>query len=219
MSSKHHIHPTSVVEEYVHIAEGVRIGAYCVIGYSERGEHDPTQRIVIGTDTVVGPHSVLYDDVSIESHVVLDPFSRVGPHAHIGARTHLLYGARVHEHVEIGSDCSIQGNCPDRTTFGDHVIHLGRIAHSYYSPFADWDTPEEPGPTLESFIVVGAHALLIGPIHIGSNTFILPGEVVRTDLPGDGIFQGGRWHSMPNWATYLRILKKLDWVPGSNHFV
>jgi UDP-3-O-[3-hydroxymyristoyl] glucosamine N-acyltransferase len=216
MHTQHNIfiHETSVVESQVQIGEGSRISAFCVIGLSEWGGSDPTGTIDLGPGTRIGSHCVIYGDVQLETGVTLDPFCRVGPHATIGARTRLLYGARVHEQVQIGSDCAIQGNCPDRTTIGHHVVHLGRIAHQYTDPFADWDEPAEPGPTLESHIVIGANAVLIGPIHIGSNTFIFPGEIVRTHLPGNGMFQGGKWQHMPNWPTYLRMLKKLAWTPG-----
>lgn len=206
------IHETSLVDKQVKIGEGASIGAYCVIGLSEQNPADSIYAVDLGAGIRIGSHCVIYRDVHLAAEVTLDPFCRIGPHATIGARTRLLYGARVHEHVQIGSDCVIQGNCPDRTTMGDHVIHLGRIAHSYYTPFADWDEPEEPGPVLESHIVIGANALLLGSIHIGSNTFIFPGEIVRTSLPGNGLFQGGRWRHMPHWTAYLRILKKLAWT-------
>jgi serine acetyltransferase len=212
------IHTTSIVEPSVQIGAGSQIGPYSIIGLSERSETNSALEIVLEEGTIIGPHCVIYGDVHLGAGVILDPFCRIGPHATIGTRTRLLYGARIHEHVRIGSDCSIQGNCPDRTTFGNHVIHLGRIAHHYFSPFDDWDEPEELGPTLASNIVIGADALLIGPIHIGDNTFIFPRERVSTDLPGDGIFREGRWHHMPHWQTYLRILKKLDWASAHHPF-
>src|SRR5579864_4127196 len=140
------IHPTAIVGKNVRIGEGAHIGPYCILGLSYSAADELSGEVQIGPDTMVGPHTVVYDDVVLEAGTILDPSSRIGPHARIGTQTRLLYGTRVHEETSIGSFCVIAGNCPDRTTFGDYVIHLGKIAHSYYYPFADWDGPEEPGP-------------------------------------------------------------------------
>lgn len=210
------IHPTSIIGKNVKIGSGSSIGAYCIIGLSVDGSDDSEGEVVIGPSTIIGHHTVIYENVVIEAGTILDPYSRIGPNAKIGSETRLLYGARVHEKVCIGSYCSIAGNCPDRTTFGDHVIHLGRIAHSYYYPFADWDAPEEPGPILGSYVVVGVDALIIGPVHIDDNVFIFPQEIVRMDLPSGGIFRSGQWHDMPNWASYLRAFGKIGWKPSEN---
>jgi len=203
------IHPTSIIGKNVELKAGVKIGAYCIIGELYDDEYTNDKKIIINERAIINHHSVIYDNVVIGEEVILDPFSRVGPNAIIGPKTRLLYGARVHEEVVIGKSCSISGNCPDRTTFGDNVIHLGRIAHSYYYPFADWDEPAEPGPTLGSCVVVGVDALIIGPIKIGDNIFIFPKEIVRNDLAGDGIFKDGKYINMPNWPRYFRMLEKI----------
>ena len=203
------IHPTAIIGKNTAIEKGVKIGAYCIIGDTIYDEHMTNGKIIIKKRAIVGHHSVIYSDVVIGADTVLDPFSRVGPNANIGSNTRLLYGARVHEDTSIGNSCSISGNCPDRTTFGDHVIHLGRIAHSYYHPFDGWDEPEEPGPTIGSHVVVGVDALIIGPVKICDNVFIFPKEIVRENLSSNGIFKNGEWQEMRDWAKYLRMTGKI----------
>lgn len=204
------IHPTAIVDKSTIIGENSEIGAYCIIGESDIEERTHGEKVIIGENAIIGHHSVIYEQVTIGPGVILDPFSRIGPNARIGAETKLLYGTRVHEEVIIGKHCSIAGNCPDRTTFGDYVIHLGRIAHSYYHPFENWDEPEEIGPTLGSNIVVGVDSLIIGSVNIGDNVFIFPREIVRNSLPSDGIFKGGKWQKMPRWSEYLRVIGKIS---------
>lgn len=204
------IHPTAIMGKNVKLEKGVKINAYCIIGESFNEGKDKKGKIIIKKGATINHHSIIYNNVVIGEGTILDPFSRVGPNAKIGSNTHLLYGARVHEEVTIGDSCSIGGNCPDRTTFGDHVVHLGRIAHSYYYPFEDWDELEEPGPSLGSHVVVGVDALIIGPVKIGNNVFIFPKEIVRDDLPDDGIFRDSKWQKMPNWTKYLRMLGKIS---------
>ena len=204
-----YIHPTTIIGPKVETSPGVQIGAYCVIGAAHSSGSESSGSTRLGRNARIGDHCVIYEDVVIGKNTTVDPFCRVGPHATIGENAHLLYGARVHEEVKIGNSCVIAGNCPDRTQFGDEVMHLGRIAHSFHHPFADWDIPEEPAPVIVSYVAIGIQALIIGPVKIGDNTFIFPREVVRCDLPGNGIFKDGHWHDMPNWTKYLRILERI----------
>lgn len=61
-------HPTAVVHEGARIAEGARIGPYCVIG-----EH-----VEIGRDTVLGPHVVIADYTTIGERCRIFQFASIG---------------------------------------------------------------------------------------------------------------------------------------------
>jgi bifunctional UDP-N-acetylglucosamine pyrophosphorylase/glucosamine-1-phosphate N-acetyltransferase len=200
------VSPHAQVGADVDLAATVSIGPFSIIG-SVAG-FDSKGPIRIGEDCIIGPHVVIYGSVTLGSRVVVDPFCRIGPHASVGDDTQILYGARIHEETSVGHHCIVGGNCPDRTTIGDHVVHLGRIAHGFHFPFAgDWDAPAEPGPTIGSHVAIGVNAIIVGPITIGDNTFILPGEIVRESLSGGGIWRGGKWVPMPNWQQHLRLLQ------------
>jgi len=47
-------------------------------------------------------------------------------------------------------------------------------------------------PTLGNNVMVGSGAKLLGPINIGDNVKIGANEVVRTDIPANAIFVGGK---------------------------
>jgi UDP-3-O-[3-hydroxymyristoyl] glucosamine N-acyltransferase len=199
------LHPTAIIGENVQLGPGCRVGPYAILGLEVTGE--TRGQVTLGSGVTVGAHALLYGEVEIGDRSTLDPFSRVGPRAAVGSDNRILYGARVHEECVVGDRCRVAGNCPDRTIFGSDVVHLGRIAHSFHFPFAeDWDLPQEQGPSIGSRVAIGPEALIVGAITIGDNTFVLPGEVVRSDLPGDGIYRGGQWSTMPNWTKYLRLL-------------
>lgn len=196
----------ALVAPNAELGSGVTVGPFSIVGAMAGVPSDGGVRV--GAGSAIGPHVVIYGSVNIGLRVTVDPFCRIGPHATIGDDSQILYGARVHEEVSIGHHCVIGGNCPDRTTIGDHVVHLGRLAHGFHFPFADdWDAPAEPGPTLGSRVAIGVNAIVVGPISIGDNTFILPGEIVRESLPGGGIWRNGDWIPMPNWSRYLRLLQ------------
>lgn len=202
------VHPTALVAESAQIAPATVIGAYVIV------EEVDGEAPSFGTGAFIGHHSIIRGLVRIGASCCLDPFSRVGPDAEIGCRTRLLYGARVHEETSIGQNCVIAGNCPDRTTIGDSVVHLGKISHSFYHPFANWDDPAETGPKIGSNVVIGTDANIVGPVTIGNNVFILPREIVRIDIPANSVFRDGKPHSMPNWADYLRVFGRSGWATG-----
>lgn len=204
------ISPHALVGANVSWGEDLTVGHFSVLG-SEIGGLGLDGSVRIGSGVRIGTHSIIYGDVEIGNRVSIDPFCRVGPYATVGDDCRLLYGARLHEEVSIGQRCIVSGNCPDRTKLGDEVVHLGRIAHGFHYPFEDdWDRPAEPGPTIGSRVVIGVDAIIIGSVEIGDNTFILPGEVVRESLPGNGMWRSGEWVAMPNWSSYLRLLRRFD---------
>lgn len=190
----------------VELGDGASVGPFSILG--DVDGIDSHGHVRVGAEATIGPHVVVYGSVTLGARVVVDPFCRIGPRAVVGDDSQILYGARVHEEVSIGRHCVIGGNCPDRTTIGDHVVHLGRFAHGFHFPFEeDWDRPAEPGPAIGSRVAIGVNAIVVGPITIGDNTFILPGETVRESLPGNGIWRNGDWVPMPNWSRYLRLLQ------------
>jgi UDP-3-O-[3-hydroxymyristoyl] glucosamine N-acyltransferase len=209
------ISPHALVGSNVEVGEDVEIGPFAVIG--DHAGARGSGRVSIGRRTSIGPMSVIFGDVTIGMNVTVDPHSRIGPFATIGNDTQILYGARVHEDVSIGNSCIVGGNCPDNTTLGDQVVHLGRFAHGFHFPFVeDWDNSPEIGPTIGSRVAIGVNAIVIGPVTIGDNTFILPGEIVRQSLPGDGIWRRGEWISMPNWTRYLRLVGMVAGAPRAD---
>jgi serine acetyltransferase len=202
------IHPTAIIGDGAAIDESAVVGAYCVI------EPESADAVCIGRNVVIGHHTVITGRVAVADGTVADPFTRLGPRCSVGRDCKLLYGARLHDRSFVGDSCVIAGNVPDNTQIGNRVVHLGKIAHSLYYPFADLDEPAEPGPRIEDEVVICTDALLIGPITVGANSMIFPREVVRINIPPGSVFRNGRAAQMPNWRNYLRALGASHWVPG-----
>lgn len=71
---------------------------------------------------------------------------------------HGLHGIYISRYAHIGADCRIYQN-----------VTIGEVAHQ--------------APQIGSRCLIGAGAVLIGPIHIGSDVKIGAGAVVNTDIP------------------------------------
>ena len=119
------IHPTAIVSPEAHIAEGVEIGAYSIIGPD----------VNIGRDTVVGPHVV------IETHTDVGERNRIYQFSSIGAPPQDLKFKGENTRVIIGNDNTIRefvtihrATVADigKTVLGNHnlIMAYSHIAHN-----------------------------------------------------------------------------------------
>lgn len=161
-------------------------------------------RTVIGDECHVGPHAVIYRGASLGRNVIVEPFCRIGGESIIGEGTRVVYGARIHERVIVGQRCVIAGNCSDEVRIGNRVKHFGRLAHSFDRPEAEWSETGEGSPIIEDGAVIGANALIIGPVTIGARSFIAAGEIVRASVPPGHIFYKGAARSGREWQGRLK---------------
>lgn len=123
------IHSTAIVEEGAEICEGVKLGAYVVIG----------PHVKIGSGTEVMSHAVVDGYTTIGRDCAIHPFARIGgrtqdlkykggaPGVIIGDRTVMrecvTINAGTHdgEMTEVGSDCLLMAYC--------HVAHACKIGN------------------------------------------------------------------------------------------
>lgn len=200
-SSGYWICPESTIAEAVIVCPGVCIGLPS--SPNDGGpmvDLPPTQ---IGPNCYIGPHSIVYRGATLEDHVVVDPFCRIGARTHIGSHTRVLYGARIHNNVRIGTHCIVGGNCSNGVILGDHVTHMGRIAHKYNNPKVTWTETDEPSAVINDHVVIGANALIIGPVTVGRNSYVAAGEVVRSSVPDSCIVYKGRVYHGAEWQGEL----------------
>ena len=183
------------------MGRNVTIGHCTCLGFPEDGEDD----CLIGDNVKIGCFCVISIGSTMGNNVQIDHYCRVGRGSKIGEGTKLLYGARIHEDVVIGKNCIIGGNCPNGVVIEDKVTHMGRIVHNYSNPNLDWDLTEEPSPRICSGAVIGANALIIGGITIGSGSYIVAGEIVRHDVPPNVVLSKGKSYSQSEWKGKIQL--------------
>lgn len=184
------IHPTAVIEPGAQLGEGVRIGAYSVIGPEVR----------LGRDCVLGPHVVIEGRTTIGERNRVFQFASIGAApqdvGHHGQACELVIGDDniVREYVTIQP-----GQSPERplTSVGNgnffmassHVAHDCQVGDG--TRFAN-------GATLGGHVEVGDHAWLGGlcAIHqfgrVGAYAFVAGGAMVTQDAPPFCLVQGDR---------------------------
>jgi acetyltransferase-like isoleucine patch superfamily enzyme len=182
-------------------AGSAHIGFCSCIGYGS----GPASQTYIGNDVEIGAFCVVSRGVRIEAGVMIDHYCRVGPGSTIGRNTRILYGAQVFDNVKVGENCIIGGHLIDRTIVEDEVTYSGDMAHLHSDPTRDWDTTEEPSPTIRRGTVVGVGALIIGSVTIGPHTYIGAGEIVRTDIPEEMVLLNGKLKPLAAYRGMIKV--------------
>lgn len=152
----------------------------------------------------VGQFCIISPSASIHPSCELDDYTAVYGNAVVGARSKILYGARIYDRAVIGSDCIIGGGVSERAVLGDRVTYMGSMAHSHYDASADWDSTDEPSARIEVGSFVGEGAILVGGIHLGAGCYVGAGEVLRHDLPRETVYLRGAIYPISHFRGLIK---------------
>lgn len=176
------------------LGRSCRIDPTAVIGYCPPGaELMPVtigSNVEIGAFCVIEVGAVIGDDVKICHHCVI----AVG--ADVGDRTQLVDSVRVDARARVGRDCIIGGNVADRAVIGDRVTFMGEMSHNYPDATKPWGAIDEISPIINEGAVVAQGAEIIGGIVIGAGSYIVAGEIVRSDVPAETLVAHGKFKPM-----------------------
>ncbi|MES2155578.1 MAG: DapH/DapD/GlmU-related protein [bacterium] len=115
--------------------------------------------------------------VSIEDHATIETG------AHIGAGSFVVQGARVGANAEIGPGCVLAGFLAERSVVGRNSRISGSLLHRHDSPHINWDDYDEPAPTIGDQVFIATGAMVIGPVSVGSHSYVAAGAIVTKDVP------------------------------------
>jgi bifunctional UDP-N-acetylglucosamine pyrophosphorylase/glucosamine-1-phosphate N-acetyltransferase len=154
-----------VIEGRVKLADGVRIGANCVL-----------RDVTIGAGTEVRPMSVLEDAV-IGADCHIGPFARVRPgtvlaaHAHVGNFVELK-NAQVGE----GSKINHLSYVGDTVMGRDVNVGAGTITCNY-------DGANKHRTVIGDRVFIGSDTQLVAPVEVGNDATIGAGSTITREVP------------------------------------
>ncbi|HKP51704.1 MAG TPA: DapH/DapD/GlmU-related protein [Chloroflexia bacterium] len=194
------IHPHVVIQEGVTIGDGVEIFPGAYIGKEPKGAgalaRQPVfeRRVVIGRNTSIGPHSVIYYDVEIgEQTLIGDGASirekcRIGSWSVIGRHVTLNYVVTVGDHTKIMDHSWMAGNM----SAGNNVFISGGVLTTNDNTLGLEGYSDEKmiGPTIEDGAMIGVGALLLPGVIIGKGAIVGAGAVVTNDIAPDTLVMG-----------------------------
>lgn len=179
-----------IFEGNVTLADGVKIGAYCVIKDTE-----------IGPGTTIAPFTHI-EQVSIAADCRIGPYARLRPGTSLSDDTHVGNFVELkNAQVDVGSKINHLSYVGD-TTVGKQVnIGAGTITCNY-------DGANKFRTVIEDNAFIGSDSQLVAPVTIGAGATIGAGSTITKDAPaGELTVSRGRQVTVTGWKRPQKIKK------------
>lgn len=172
-----------IFEGRVHVGDGARIGAHCVIR-----------------------------DAHIEAGAVIHPFThiegaRVGAGALIGPYARLRPGADLGAEVHIGNFVEVKNSTLAKGAKANHLAYLGdatvgeRVNYGAGSITANYDGANKHRTVIGNDVHVGSNCVLVAPVKLGDGATIGGGSTISKDAPaGQLTVARARQASIAGWT-------------------
>jgi len=179
-----------VFEGKVTLANGVRIGAYCVIKDSN-----------IGAGTVVAPFSHM-DQVNIANDCRIGPYARLRPGTELSAQAHIGNFVEIkNSQVGAGSNINHLSYVGDSSVGKQVNIGAGTITCNY-------DGANKHRTVIGDNVFVGSDTQLVAPVTIGEGATIGAGSTITKNVPaGELTISRGRQTIIKGWKRPVKAKK------------
>jgi bifunctional UDP-N-acetylglucosamine pyrophosphorylase/glucosamine-1-phosphate N-acetyltransferase len=179
-----------VFEGEVSLADGVRVGAYCVL-----------------RDAEVAAGAVLHPYTHVEG-------ARVGAGALVGPYARLRPGAVLGDEVHVGNFVEVKNSTLGRGSKANHLAYLGdatvgeRVNFGAGSITANYDGANKHRTVIGDDVHVGSNCVLVAPVTLGAGATIGGGSTVSKDAPaGQLTVARARQASLPGWQRPKKAAK------------
>ena len=192
------IHPHVVIGDGVTIGTDVEIFPGAVIGREPKGAGatsrpvDFERRLIVGDRCSIGPHAVIYYDVSIGEETLIGDGASIREQCRIGSRciisrhVTINYNTLIGDRVKVMDLSHLTGNMVIEddafvsclvATMNDNRVRAGFGEHIV-------------GPVIEAGAIVGGGAVLLPAVRIGAGAFVGSGAVVTKNVPAGETWTG-----------------------------
>ena len=154
-----------VFEGEVNLADGVRIGAYCVL-----------RDCSIGANTEVLPFSHM-TGATIGAEARIGPYSRLRPGANLG------------DEVHIGNFVEVKASTLGRASKANHLAYVGdatvgaNVNIGAGTITANYDGANKHRTVIGDDVSIGSNAVLVAPVTIGQGATIAGGSTISRNAP------------------------------------
>ncbi|MDY7577049.1 bifunctional UDP-N-acetylglucosamine diphosphorylase/glucosamine-1-phosphate N-acetyltransferase GlmU [Herbaspirillum sp. RTI4] len=179
-----------VFEGEVELADGVSIGAHCVIANAR-----------IGQNTVIKPFSHI-QDASVGASAQIGPYARLRP------------GTVLEDAVHIGNFVEIKNSRIAAGSKANHLAYIGdatigeRVNIGAGVITCNYDGVNKSRTEIEDDAFIGSDTQLIAPVRVGKGATIGAGTTLTRDAPaGTLTLSRAKQMSLPNWVRPVKIKK------------
>jgi bifunctional UDP-N-acetylglucosamine pyrophosphorylase/glucosamine-1-phosphate N-acetyltransferase len=154
-----------VFEGNVELADGVSVGAYCVL-----------KDVKVAAGTTIASFSCL-EDASIGADCRIGPYARLRP------------GTVLHDHVHIGNFVEVKASTLGRGAKANHLAYVGDAVLGANVNFgagaitANYDGANKHRTVIGDDAHIGSNSVLVAPVSIGPGATIGGGSTIARDAP------------------------------------
>jgi bifunctional UDP-N-acetylglucosamine pyrophosphorylase/glucosamine-1-phosphate N-acetyltransferase len=180
-----------IFEGRVELADGVHIGASCVI-----------RNAVIGANAVIHPFTHIDGEklgVKVGAGSLIGPFARLRPGADLG------------EEVHIGNFVEVKNSTLAKGAKANHLAYLGdatvgeRVNYGAGSITANYDGANKHRTVIGADVHVGSNCVLVAPVNIGEGGTIGGGSTISKDTPaGQLTVARAKQVSLAGWSRPVK---------------
>lgn len=179
------ISETAKIYKNVKLGNNVIIEDFCIIGVPPRGKADGELETIIGDNSVIRSHTVIYAGNNIGSNFQtgnktnIRELNKIGSNVSIGTLSVIEHHVTIEDNVRIHTQVFIPeySILKNKCWIGPNVV------------FTNAKFPARPdtkdnliGPTIESNAVVGANSTLLPGVIIGEGSIVGAGSVVTKNV-------------------------------------
>lgn len=194
------IHPHVVIAPGVVLGDNVEVFPGAFLGKEPKGAgalaRTPVfdRRVVIGADTSVGPHAVIFYDVEIGEGTLIGDGASIREKCRIGSRcivsryVTVNYNTVIGDRTKIMDVTHITGNC----RIGDDVFISVGVGTTNDNALGARGYGEEQvvGPVVEDGAMLGAGVVLLPGVVLGRGSVVGSGAVVTRDVEEGTVVMG-----------------------------
>ena len=180
-----------IFEGRVQLADGVHIGAHCIV-----------------RDARIGAGAVIHPYTHIEGAVV-------GAGALVGPYARLRPGAELGEQVHIGNFVEVKNSTLARGAKANHLAYLGdatvgeRVNFGAGSITANYDGANKHRTVIGNDVQVGSNCVLVAPVTLGDGATIGGGSTISKAAPaGQLTVARARQSTIATWQRPRKAVKK-----------
>jgi len=180
-----------VFEGTVHLADGARVGANCVIRDAQ-----------IGAGAVIHPFTHI-EGAEVGAGALIGPFARLRPGAVLGADVH------------IGNFVEVKNSTLAAGAKANHLAYLGdatvgeRVNYGAGSITANYDGANKHRTVIGNDVHVGSNCVIVAPVTLGDGATIGGGSTIAKDAPaGQLTVARAKQVTLPGWVRPKKAAKK-----------
>lgn len=184
---------TAIILPGVKLGHNIVIEDFCIIGATPRGHQEGELETVIGDDSYIRSHTVIYAGNKIGkkfqtgNKANIRELNEIGDNVSIGTLSVIEHHVKIEDNVRIHTQVFI----PEFSTLkkdawvGPNVVFTNALY-----PRSKNVKDELIGPTLEEGAIVGANSTLLPGIELGKNSIVGAGSVVTKSVPAGDVVAG-----------------------------